>query len=133
LNLSSGYINDFNSLIRYNISAWLHTTTGEYSDSVTTFKWNNAGYDFAKKVITLDSFAYHPTQSRDSVMATTPFQRDYITFGSGQIRVTGFNLEKYKTDSSFIADSMLIMNPVITIYRDKQPPYIPGRDKPLPI
>lgn len=133
LNLSSGYINDFNSLIRYNISAWLRTTTGQYSDSMTTFKWNNAEYDFAKKVITLDSFVYHPTQSRDSVMATTPFQRDYITFHSGKVRLTGFNLERYKIDSSFIADSMLIMNPAITIYRDKQPPYLPGTDKPLPV
>jgi len=133
INLSSGYINDFNTLLKYNISAWLRTTTGQYSDSVTTFKWNNAEYNFAQKIITLDSFEYHPTQPRDSVMANTPFQKDYITFRSGQVRLTGFNLERYKTDSSLIADSMVVMNPEIIVYRDKLPPYLTGTEKPLPV
>jgi hypothetical protein len=133
ISLSSGYINVFNSLLKYNISAWLRTTTGQYSDSVTTFKWNNAEYNFEKKAITLDSFEYHPTQPRDSMMVKAPFQKDYITFRSGQVRLTGFNLERYKVDSSLIADSMIVINPQIIIYRDKQPPYLTGTDKPLPV
>jgi hypothetical protein len=133
LNLSSDYINDFNTLVKFNISAWLRTTTGQYTDKRVSLKWNNAAYDFGKKTLSLDSFAYRPAQSRDSVMAHTPFETDYITLRSGAVRLTGFNLDRYEKDSSVIADTMEVLNPLITIYRDKQPPILAGSHKPLPV
>ena len=76
VNLSSGYLTDFNQLLKYNVSAWLRTTTGEYIDSTTTLKWYNADYNYSTKTLSLDSFRYNPTQSRDSVIANTPYQTD---------------------------------------------------------
>lgn len=133
LRLSSDYLADFNQMVTFNVSAWLRAATGHYIDSTTTIKWYNAGYDNASKTLSLDSFSYYPTQPRDSVIANTPYQIDYITFHSGAIQFTGFNLEKYKTDSSFIANSINITKPDITIYRDKQPPFLSGIIKPLPV
>ncbi|MFL5809580.1 MAG: hypothetical protein ACJ749_08665, partial [Flavisolibacter sp.] len=133
LNLSSEYLNSFDKLIKFNLSAWLRGTTGQYTDSITSLKWYNAEYNSAKKLLSLDSFEYHPTQPRDSVIANTPFQTDYITFHTGAVNISDFNLDKYEKDSSVIANTMEINNPVITVFRDKKPPFQAGIIKPLPV
>ena len=129
----SGYMADFNQLLKFNVSAWLRSATGQYTDSATTLKWFNAEYNYTNKTLSLDSFAYYPTQQRDSVIARTPYQFDYITFHSGAVRFTDFNLQKYKNDSALFANAISVTNPVITIYRDKQPPFLSGKIKPLPV
>jgi hypothetical protein len=131
--LNSDYLANFNQLVKFNVSAWLRSTTGEYIDSITTLKWFNADYNYTDKTLSLDSFLYHPTQPRDSVIAKATRQIDYITFQSGAIRLTDFNLEKYKNDSALFANTISITNPLITIYRDKQPPFLSGIIKPLPV
>ena len=133
LHLSSDYLTDFNKLIKFNVSAWLRSATGQYIDSTTTLNWYNAGYDNAKKTLSLDSFSYYPTQERDSVILNTPHQVDYLSFHSGRIEFTDFNLEKYKSDTSLIASAINISNPQINIYRDKKPPFLSGIIKPLPV
>ncbi|HVE62036.1 MAG TPA: DUF748 domain-containing protein, partial [Chitinophagaceae bacterium] len=132
-NLSSDYIGNFNTLLKYNVSAWLRTTNGQYVDSITTLKWYNADYNYSKRTLTLDSFSYRPTQERDIVIAKTPHQTDYITFKTGAVKFIDFNLEKYEKDSALIADTIMLNNPVITVYRDKYPPFLSGRVKQLPV
>ncbi|MCW3074520.1 MAG: hypothetical protein JWP69_1589 [Flaviaesturariibacter sp.] len=132
LRLSSEYLKDFDKLVKSNVSAWLRTATGQYVDSNTTLNWYNASYNAKNKTLGLDSFIYHPTRSLDSVMATTPYQTDYITFRSGAMLVSDFNLDRYKVDSAIIANTMTITNPVITIYRDKGPPLPVAVVKSLP-
>jgi hypothetical protein len=133
LNLSSEYIADFNQLIKFNVAAWLRATSGQYIDSTTTLKWYNAEYNYNNRTLSLDSFTYRPTQSLDSVLAHTPFQTDYITLHSGAIKFIDFNLDKYKKDSALIANILEITNPVMTIFRDKGPPFLSGVVKPLPV
>ncbi len=133
LNLSSAYLSDVNQLIKYNVSAWLRTGTGQYADSTTTLKWYNADYSYKNKTLSLDSFSYYPTQPKHSVIANTPYQTDYITFKSGKVSLTDFNLEAYKKDSALQANTINITNPEITVYRDKQPPFLGGAIKPLPV
>ncbi len=101
--------------------------------SPTTLKWFNAGYDSRSKTLSLDSFTYHPTQPLDSVVAKTPYQIDYITLATGPLEITDFNLEKYNKDSAIIANTVSISRPVITIHRDKRPPFLGGIIKPLPV
>jgi hypothetical protein len=133
VNLSSDYINNFSRLLKFNISAWLKTSTGSYADSSISLKWYNAEFNADKKILALDSFSYRPSRSLDSVMAQSPFQTDYITLSTGRIQMSEFNLDKYEKDSSIIANTMQIDDPVITIYRDKKPPFQSGRLKPLPV
>ncbi len=133
LNLSSANLSDVNQLLKYNVSAWLRTGTGQFIDSNTTFNWYNAEYSYKNKTLSLDSFYYHPTQPRDSMLAHRPFQFDFITFRSGPIKITDFNLEKYKKDSALQAGTISFTNPVITVYRDKLPPSGVGKYKPLPV
>jgi len=130
--LSSESIADFSKLMKFNVSAWLQTATGQLTDSTTTLKWYNAAYHSGSKVLRMDSFSYYPTQPLDSVMKHTPYQTDYITFQSGALQLTDFNLEQYKKDSAIQAHTLTVMQPVITVYRDKAPPVRPGKLKPLP-
>jgi hypothetical protein len=132
VSISSESISDFSKLMKFNVSAWLQTATGEFIDSTTTLKWYNAAYNSGNKVLSMDSFSYYPTQPLDSVMKYTPYQTDYITFHSGALKLTDFNLEKYKKDSSILAHTLSITQPLITVYRDKTPPYRAGNIKPLP-
>ncbi|HVG13585.1 MAG TPA: hypothetical protein VM935_01455 [Chitinophagaceae bacterium] len=132
LSLASSYVTNINELIKYNVSAWLRTGTGQFIDSNTTLKWYNAAYNYKNKELSLDSFSYNPSRSRDSVIARSAFQTDYITFKSGALKLTDFNLQKYKQDSSLFADAVTVNEPVITIYRDKLPPFLAGRTKLLP-
>ncbi len=133
LSLSSKYLSNFNELLKYNVSAWLRTATGQYADSSKILNWYNAEYNYTSGTLSLDSFSYQPTRSRDSVIANSPFQTDYITFQSGAIKFTDFNLKKYETDTSLIANAITVTNPLITIYRDKQPPFLADRIKALPV
>jgi hypothetical protein len=133
LSLSSKYLSSFNELLKYNVSAWLRTATGQYADSSKVLNWYNAEYNYKSGTLSLDSFFYQPAQPRDSVIANTPYQTDYITFQSGAIKFTDFNLKKYETDTSLIANTITVTNPIITIYRDKQPPFLAGIIKALPV
>ena len=130
--LSSSSLADANSIFRNNVAASLKATTGEYIDSNTTLKWYNAGYDAGRKVFRLDSFSYHPTVPQDTLVARTPYQIDYITFNAGPIELTGFDLTQYKKDSALVANTMSIQSPLISIFRDKQPPMKNGVLKALP-
>ena len=131
LSLSSDDMGNAEAIIQKNLSAWLTNTTGEYKDSVTTFKWYNAAFRQGK--LSLDSFAYHPTPALEELLAIQAYQKDYITAHSGPVVLTGFKPDRYKKDSAIIADSMYVINPVITIFRDKQPPFRSGIIKPLPV
>ncbi len=133
VNLSSEYVSNADQLFKFNVNAWLRTATGEYIDSAKTLKWFNAEYNSTAKTLTLDSFYYHPTQSLDSFLAKKKFQDDYITFRSGPVNLTDFNLDRYSIDSSFIADKVNITRPIISIFRDKLPPKLVGIYKPLPV
>lgn len=135
LNLSSEYMpGGISKLLKASISAWLRIPEGEYRDSNTTFKWYNAAYDNNNRTLHLDSLQYHPTSPLDSVLAHSPYQLDYTTLSTGPVTITGLNAEQYEKDSSFIADTVMITNPVMTFYRDKLPPDRPNKkDKPLPV
>jgi hypothetical protein len=133
VNLSSEYINNFSRLLKFNISAWLKTSTGSYADSAVSLKWYNAEFNADKKILALDSFSFRPARSLDTVMAQSKYQTDYITVSTGRIQLNEFNLDKYEKDSSLIAKTMQVDDPVITIYRDKKPPFQAGILKPLPV
>jgi hypothetical protein len=133
LSLSSNYQPGFNQLVKFDVSSWMRTGSGQYMDTNTILKWFNADYNYSNQTFSLDSFSYHPAQARDSVMAKTPHQTDYITFNTGTVKFTGFNLEKYSSDSVQYVNTVNITNPEITIFRDMDPPFLAGIIKPLPV
>ncbi|HZF63803.1 MAG TPA: hypothetical protein VEZ55_04940 [Chitinophagaceae bacterium] len=134
LNLSSDLLPDFSQLLKKNVSAWLRIPQGQFIDSNSTVKWYNAAYSNSTGTLSLDSFVYHPTKPLDTVLKYAPYQLDYITVKSGGVNINGLDVERYEKDSSFIANTITIADPVLTVYRDKMPPLSPfKKDKPLPV
>jgi hypothetical protein len=134
LNLSSTYLADFNQLMKENVSAWLYIPEGGYVDSTTTIRWYNARYNNGSHALQLDSFVYHPTIPLNEVPTKIPYQFDYITLKTGPVTINGFDIEQYKKDSSFIANSVVVIDPLMTVFRDKLPPFSPSKkDKKLPV
>ena len=66
-------------------------------------------------------------------MARTPYQTDYITFHSGLVQLTGFDLARYEKANAMLLHTMEIRNPIITIFRDKLPPFRTGVVRQLPV
>jgi hypothetical protein len=134
LSLSSDFLPDFGQLMKANVSAWLTIPQGQFIDSNTTLQWYNAKYNNSSRILSLDSFIYHPTQPLDSVLAHAPYQLDYITFKTGAVAINGLDAARYKKDSSFIASTITIDKPILTVYRDKQAPSSPfKKHKQLPV
>ena len=134
LSLSSESLPRFGQLMKQNVSAWLRIPRGQFVDSNTTLNWYNADYNNTTRTLNLDSFVYHPTQPVDSAVARAPYQFDYITLRTGAIAISGLDVEQFEKDSSFIANTITVSHPVLTVYRDKQPPTKPIRtSKPLPV
>lgn len=133
LRLSSEHISDFSKFMKYNVGAWFKTTTGKYIDSNSTYEWFNAGYNNQTRTLSLDSFSYAPTRSRDSVLINTPYQADYTTFRSAGISFVEFDIDRYRADTAFVAREVNIVSPEVRIYRDKLPPLRTGVIKPLPV
>ncbi len=134
LSLSSEFLPDFSQLMKANVSAWLSIPEGQFVDSNTTIQWYNANYNNSSRTLSLDLFIYHPTQPLDSVLAYAPYQLDYLTLKTGSVAISGLDVEQYEKDSSFIANTIKINSPVLTVYRDKKPPSSPiSKDKPLPV
>jgi hypothetical protein len=132
LNLSSENTADINQLFKSNPAAWVHSGNGQYSDSNSVIKWYNAQYNNEGKTLNLDSFSYNPALQRDSAIAKTPYQFDYMTFRSGAISFNGFDLEKYQQDSALVVSSINLKNPVLKVYRDKLKESLPNAHKSLP-
>jgi hypothetical protein len=134
INLSSQSISSFGEIMKVNVSAWLNIPQGQFIDSNTTLKWYNARFANSSKTLRLDSFLYHPSQPLDSVLAHAPYQLDYITLKTGGIIIDGLDVARYQKDSAFIANSITIGHPVLTVYRDKLPPKGPlKKEKLLPV
>jgi hypothetical protein len=70
---------------------------------------------------------------RDSAIAASPYQIDYINFSSGNARFTGFDMIKYINEDSLSIQKASFSRPSIIIYRDKFPPFLSGIVKYLPV
>jgi hypothetical protein len=119
-----GFIEKNPSFIFSNISGWIDSDKNHWV-------WENLSYNRSEKIFSLDSFSYHPALSRDSFIAASPWQTDYMTFTSGKIEITGVNPDNYLDDSVYRAGNLKISNPYFTAYRDKHPPFHAGIIKPF--
>ena len=132
LHLSSYNFADATLMFKDNPTAWVRTTNGQYADSNSVIKWYNAQYNNESKTLDLDSFSYHPLLSQDSAIARNQYQMDYTSFNAGAVNLTGIDLERLRSDTAMVASSIHLTNPVVKIFRDKFPPSMPSKHKPLP-
>lgn len=132
--VSSETVSNFKEILGLNLNAWLHLPYGQFVDSNKIFKWHNARYENNRRNLSFDSLSLFPAQPLDSVLAHAPYQLDYITMKAGAVSINGLDVARYEKDSTLLADSVLINDGLLTVFRDKKPPRSPHKkDKPMPV
>ncbi|MBI3137268.1 MAG: hypothetical protein HYZ15_01650 [Sphingobacteriales bacterium] len=107
--------------------------TGDYKDGVTQLRWKNAGYSQLTNLLSLDSLTNTPSVSRDSFSARLKFMKDYISTGSGPLRIGPIDKDRFIRDSVFRIGKVTIEGAWFTDYKDKRLPFAAGTIKPLPV
>ncbi len=123
---------DPNKLVADNNRFILEGFTGDYKDGVTQLRWKNAGYSQLTNMLSLDSLTNTPTVSRDSFMARQKFRKDYISTGSGPMKIGPIDKDSFIRDSVFRIGKVTIEGAWFTDYKDKRLPFAAGAIKPLP-
>jgi hypothetical protein len=93
---------------------------------------NGIGYSNGGKTISIDSFSYKPTKSREEFMKMNIYQKDYMEFKTGKINIRNFDIERLATDSNLQLNYIIVENPLLQVYKDKRLPLEPGKTKGLP-
>ncbi|HET6995577.1 MAG TPA: hypothetical protein VFI06_11380, partial [Chitinophagaceae bacterium] len=119
--------------IKENKAFRLHELSGQFNNTINHFDWNNLSYDKTSKILSLDSFGYHPIAERDSFIANHQYQVDYSTVRTGQISAGPFDIDRYLTDTVIDAGTVNMSDIFVTIYRDKRKPEKGNIIKPLPV
>lgn len=82
--------------------------------------------------IVIDSISFNPVASKDSLLSPGGWQTDHISFDAPQLIINNWNTDGWLNDNTLSVRKMEIVQPVLTIYRDKSKPMQGGAIKPLP-
>ena len=83
-----------------NPGAWFNTSSANYINKHSSLYIDNIKFNGTKKELKVDSISYHPLLSRDSAIASSHYQMDYIYSNSGEALFTGINLVKLFNENS---------------------------------
>lgn len=133
LAINHDIITDPYRLIAGNTRFRLEGFTGQYRNRISQFNWQHAGYSQLSRMITLDSFAYRHSLDLDSFMAVQPYQKDYITVGSGPMQIGPVSRQHFLQDSVFQIGKINIERAWFTDYKDKRLPFAAGNIRYLPV
>ena len=114
-----------------NPGAWFNTSSANYVNKHSLLHIDNIKFNGAKKELRVDSISYHPLISRDSAIASSHYQMDYIYFNAGIAVLTGADLAKLFNENFLALQTVDLDHPFISVYRDKFPPLQPGIRKKL--
>jgi hypothetical protein len=99
------------------------------ADSSSKMKAEAFRYSSNTRTLEVEGFKVQPTIKDKEAYYRSPDRKEgmsVIEIGRGLF--TGFRLEKYITDNFFIADSLIIEEPVISQYQDKTyPPFLQSK------
>ena len=132
LSINSANLLSLHEMLKSNISSRLQEITGSYQNNKSRFDWYNTTYDKSTRYFTMDSFTYHPTESRDEFIQNAPYQADYIVAKTGAIAIGPFDIDRYGRDSVLEMGVVNIKDASFSDYRDKRKPQEPGVVRLLP-
>lgn len=132
LQLGSQFISSLAELVKRNGEFAANNITGYINDEKNNWRWYNFSYYNTSRTASLDSFSFHPLVSRETFIAASPWQTDYMRLTTGRISINRLDIDRYFKDSVVNAGDIIISNPYFTSYRDKRPPFRAGIIKPLP-
>lgn len=132
LDIRWNLFSDIQRLVRENAAFRLGNISGTYENKEVYFLWKNVSFDKYNRTFSLDSFSISPVPSRDSFMAATAWQTDYMKFRTGAVVAGPFDLDRYLADTVVQAGRIEINNAFLSSFRDKRKPFQGGKIKHLP-
>ncbi len=133
LNISSSNITSLQKMAAANSAFQINHLTGSFSDVSKNLLWYNANLNRQNNTFTLDSFSFSPSLGLDSFLAQQVFQKDYMKFKTGAIRIGPVDIDRLVKENKLKIATATIDNFVFTDYKDKRLPFNPGIVKPLPV
>jgi hypothetical protein len=85
-----------------------------------------------QSLISVDSISFQPAASKDSLLSPAGWQTDHISFDAPRLLLNGWNPDRWLSDNTLSFGKIEVVQPLITVYRDKAKPMQPGTVKPLP-
>ena len=132
LAFNSGWLKDMAIMLRNNPDVSLQVSDVLMENDKTKMQWHNIVFNNKTNKLTVDSMQYRPALSRDSFIAVSEWQNDYMTVQTGKISLNRIDLDSYIRDSSVRLGVLEIEDPSFTTFRDKRKPFRAGIFKPLP-
>lgn len=129
--INSTTLSDPLKLLTSNPNALVGSSSLKYTTKNSFLQAVNVSYDGKKKGMEIDSISYHPLLSRDSAIAKSHYQIDYIYLTSGKTVFNNFDLTKLVNDNSLLIEKANLIHPSIHVFRDKLPPFREGIRKKL--
>ena len=129
--LNPGAINNIGHLLSSNQNAFISTSHAKYTTPRSVWQCDNVSFDAELRLLKFDSVNYRPAMSRDSFIASNPYQVDYINFSSGRTELQGVDMVKYLNDNALDIRKVSLSRPTVAVYRDKFPPFLSGVRKGL--
>lgn len=87
---------------------------------------------FSKGSITIDSLNYKTELSKDEFQRKMPIQKDWINFLVPKLDIVNYNWKTDSTQFYFNADKFCLYDMDLLAYRDKNLPFGPHTQKPMP-
>jgi len=132
LALSPALLKNIPLLFEKNPDLSLSHIKGMMITEKSDLRWHNLSFSNVDQSASLDSFSFKPVISRDSFVAASPFQVDYMTLNTGRIKIAKIDMLHYFNDTILNVKGVSISQPDFSSYRDKRPPFREGIIKPLP-
>jgi hypothetical protein len=85
-----------------------------------------------QSIVSIDSISFQPAASKDSLLSPAGWQTDHISFDAPRLLLNGWNTDRWLNDNTLSFGKIEVVQPLITVYRDKAKPLERGAVKPLP-
>jgi len=129
--INAAAINNPIKLLTENPGAWMRTSLANYITKKSSWQIDGVSYNGNRKELEIDSVNYHPSLSRDSAIASSLYQMDYIYYNSGKTLLSGVDLAELFNNNLFSIQKAGLTHPYVNVYRDKFPPFLQGIRKKL--
>ena len=130
--LSVNFKND-NASIK-NMVNYVSVTGGRilYTDSTTTASVSKITGNGKEGAFALQDVAIKPRHTLETFLKTSLWQKDYLTFHSSTITCKGINYQELLQDRALVIRSVLLQNPDLSTFRNKNIPFQHGVEKLMP-
>ncbi|HEY0065815.1 MAG TPA: hypothetical protein VGB46_00580, partial [Flavisolibacter sp.] len=85
-----------------------------------------------QRLVSIDSISFQPAASKDSLLSPAGWQTDHISFDAPRLLLNGWNTDRWLNGNTLSFGKIEVVQPLITVYRDKAKPLQRGSVKPLP-